>query len=107
MSKRQLPSYGEAWFQTKEKVNSIEVKFDDCVSPVKCMPRMSKVPATAYYSKKCETVFDNLGMTKKISNLEPKFPQMIKEVMDQTKKILQREARKINREYLKLIAQGK
>lgn len=107
MSRKNKPlSYGEAWFEMKTELNSMEVKFNTTIEMRKHLPRMNREDAVGYYNKKCKTAFEELGISKKVvkNDFEIRLFIILEKVRKNTNIMLVKEARKINREYFREVA---
>lgn len=65
-SSRKL-TFGEAWFIYKQRLNSLQVKFDDIPSLPSHKPRMSRSESNEYYNQKLNDVWDKLGYKRDYS----------------------------------------
>lgn len=69
-------TYGEAWFKVKEQNQSLNIKFDDCVSfpfrNFKHKSRMKRAEADVYYTNKINQEFERLGYKVKSKELSVK-----------------------------------
>ena len=50
-------TYGEAWFNFKKKLNSLEHKFDEKIEVMEHKKRMSRKEASKYYGRKFKKYF--------------------------------------------------
>ena len=62
-----MMTYGEAWLKAKEQNQSLDTKFDDCISmqDFKHKKRMPRKEAGTYYKNKINQEFKRLGYKAK------------------------------------------
>ena len=65
-------TYGEAWFKAKEQNQTLDIKFDGCVSfwNFKHKSRMTRTEADVYYTNKINQEFERLGYKVKSKRKE-------------------------------------
>lgn len=92
-----LLTYGEAWYDYKERGCEIEMKNYESLRKKPHLPKMKNDEAAKYYTEKINAAFKNLGIIKKItiSKFEQDLPAAILKVQHKTHLLLIREARKI------------